>query len=60
MNFTNLLLLSDSVPTAAKQALLAAKKAPPDRREKHLLHAAKALQRGTDLDCEEIRDLICD
>jgi hypothetical protein len=60
MGFTMIPLLihSDSVPQAARDALRLANAAPPETRAVALENAARVLYRETDLECGEVRDLV--
>jgi hypothetical protein len=58
LQMTPLLIHSDSVPRAARAALEAAWAAPPERREEALYEAARELRAATDLECDEVRDLM--
>jgi hypothetical protein len=53
-----LLLFSEGVPGAARAALVAASRLPPERRAGELESAARALYAETDLDCCEVRELV--
>ena len=53
-----LLLHSDAVPRAARDALKAAIFGPPERRDDELRSAARLLHRETDLGCSEARELV--
>jgi hypothetical protein len=60
MGFTMapLLMHSEGVPSAARDALKAAALSPPERRKAALEWAARVLHHETDLDCGEARDLV--
>ena len=60
MNFTMLPLLmhSDAVPPAARDALRSAYLAPPERRQAELQSAVRVLYQETELDCGEAKDLV--
>ena len=60
MGFTMVALLmnSDSVPPAAREALKRAHLGPREHRTALLESAARVLYRETDLDCGEARDLV--
>ncbi len=53
-----LLIHSDSVPPAARDALRAAHVAPPEERAAALVAAARTLRHTTELDCSEARSLV--
>lgn len=52
-----LLVHSDAVPVAAKEALRAAFAVPVRERGDALERAARVLHRETDLDCPDVREL---
>ncbi|MBS1150828.1 MAG: hypothetical protein H6Q89_2526 [Myxococcaceae bacterium] len=60
MGFTMapLLMHSDSVPPAAREALKQAYLGPQEHRDAHLESAARLLCRETELDCGEARELL--
>ncbi len=53
-----LLIHNHAVPQAAREALLAASLAPPERRDEELEIAARVLFRETELDCSDVRELV--
>jgi hypothetical protein len=53
-----ILIHSDAVPPAARDALRAAHTAAPDQRDAALAAAARALRHTTELDCTEARSLV--
>lgn len=53
-----LLLHSDAVPQAARDALKAGLYGPPERREAELTTAARLLYAEADLDCDDARELV--
>jgi hypothetical protein len=58
LRIADLLIHSDDVPAAARAALSTALHGPADERCDNLLEAAAILHRDTDLEHDEIRDLI--
>ena len=58
LSVTPLLLHSDDVPAAAREALRDALAAPAAQRESHLELAARALYREADLECRDARELV--
>ncbi len=60
MGFTMapLLINSDAVPPAAREALRLAFQGPEEHRTARLESAAQVLYRETELDCGEARDLV--
>lgn len=57
-SFARLLLDSDSIPPAARQALRTAFGASPEDRRPHLETAARLLHRELDIDCRDARELV--
>ena len=53
-----LLLHSDAVPRAARDALVAALSGPPEHRDAELQSAARVLHRELDLGCGDARELV--
>jgi len=53
-----LLVHSEAVPPAAREALRAAIVASPDRRDAELESAARILYTDTELDCRDARELV--
>ncbi len=53
-----LLLHSDDVPAAVREALRDAYRAPAEQRRAHLETAAQALFREAHLDCADARELV--
>jgi hypothetical protein len=53
-----LLLHSEAVPEAARDALRSAISAPPEQRDSELLVAARVLRDETTLDCADARILV--
>lgn len=53
-----LLIHNDAVPALARAALRSASNASPERRAAELEEAARVLYRETDLDCEDVRELV--
>jgi hypothetical protein len=58
LSFAPLLLHSDAVPHAARQALRAAQDGPSADGPYHLASAARILHRELALDCGEARELV--
>ncbi len=58
LDFSPLLIHSEAVPHAAREALQAARKAAPNARAATLESAARVLYRETDLDCRDVRELV--
>lgn len=60
MGFTMapLLINSDAVPPAAREALRQAYLGPQEQRDAQLESAARVLYRETELDCSEARELL--
>jgi hypothetical protein len=54
----SLLIHSDGVPRAARLQLKAALDAPEGSRAEKLLSAARILHRETELECDEVRELV--
>jgi hypothetical protein len=57
-SITPLLLHSEAVPVAVRQALQAAYKGPKSDRGRHLESAARILYREFALDCSDARELV--
>lgn len=57
-SMASLLLHSDGVPPAARNSLRAALSAPAAERADALLSAARILHRETELECEDVRELV--
>ncbi len=57
-SFAPLLVHSEAVPVAVREALRAAGVADPEQREGKLQEAARALYRETDLECSDARELV--
>ncbi|MBX3155327.1 MAG: hypothetical protein KF773_04975 [Deltaproteobacteria bacterium] len=53
-----LLLHSSDLPEGARAQLAAALATDEDRRDEHLLSAARLLHRHLDLDCDDARELV--
>ena len=53
-----ILLYSDAVPANARAALKAVADAPPSERTSLRVEAAHVLYRETELECDEVRDLV--
>jgi len=53
-----ILIHSDDVPEAAREALRVARSAPPELRTAELERAAHVLYTHTDLDCQDVRELV--
>ena len=58
LSMTPLLVHSFAVPDEARSALRSAAEAPPERRMAELEMAARALYKGTDLECSDVRELV--
>ena len=57
-SMASLLIHSEHVPAEARDALKAARSAPPERRGAMLASAARILYRGTDLECRDVLELV--
>ncbi|HEX6764631.1 MAG TPA: hypothetical protein VF103_04115 [Polyangiaceae bacterium] len=57
LSLTPILMHSEAVPAEVRSALRAASEAPPERRTAELETAARALHRGTGLECRDVRAL---
>jgi hypothetical protein len=57
-SMTSFLVHNEGVPTEAREALKSASAAPPERRHALLLSAARVIHGQTDLECEDVRELI--
>jgi hypothetical protein len=53
-----LVIHSHAVPVSARNALMAAYTAAPERRDAMLESAARVLYAETDLDCTDVRELV--
>ena len=53
-----LLVHHEGVPEIARQALRSASVAPPESRDEALEHAARVLYEETDLECQDVRELV--
>lgn len=53
-----LLMHNEAVPTQARTALRKAFSGPPEARATHLKTAARALYLETDLDCQDVREIV--
>ena len=58
MSMIPLLMVSDSISPAARDALREVTKAPPEQRAAKRMAAARVLFSETDLDCTEVKDLM--
>ena len=58
LSIAALLIHHEAVPAEARAALKVASFGPHERREAALASAASVIYRETDLDCNEVRDLI--
>jgi len=58
LRIAELLIHSDDVPLAAREALTTAYNGPEAGRFDSLLEAAKILHRDTGVDCEDARELV--
>jgi hypothetical protein len=57
-SMAHLLIHSEHVPSEARDALKAARSAPPERRGAMLASAARILHRGTGLECRDALELV--
>ena len=57
-SLASLLVHHDAVPPAARAALRAVTEAPDEHRTQALERAASVLYRETELDCEDVRELV--
>jgi hypothetical protein len=58
LSIAPLLIHSEQVPAAARDAIRAAYEAPPEHRGARLESAARILYHETGLDCSDVRELI--
>ena len=58
MSMASLLIHSEGVPTAAREALSAAHREPPDRKQALLESAARILYREVGVACADARELV--
>ena len=57
-SLAGLLMFEEDVPATARAALIRASRAPAGRQRRYLEAAARALYRDTQLDCEDVRELV--
>jgi len=57
-SMAHLLIHSEHVPSEARDALRAARTAPPERRGAMLASAARILHHGTGLECRDALELV--